>query len=289
MCSTEKTRQRLQDQVISLRQANGSRVSNQSTSTALITGASSGIGLELARLFAADAHNVVLVARNQEKLNRLAEELRNDYHVETQVITSDLAATNAIENLILELKKSQVQIDYLVNNAGFGAVGKVADIPLNRQSSMVQVNVTALTELTRSLLPSMIEKGRGGILNVASTAAFQPGPGMAVYYATKAYVLSFTEALHEEMRGGPIKVACLAPGPTATGFGEDSGMKASRLFRLGAMDARSVALAGYRGLMRNQPIVIPGLKNKLGALSIRFTPRFLARLIVGKLNQPAKS
>lgn len=150
---------------------------------------------------------------------------------------------------------------------------------------MIQVNVMALTELTRTLLPNMIERGRGGILNVASTAAFQPGPGMAVYYATKAYVLSFTEALHEEMRGSPINVSCLSPGATDTGFGEDSGMKASWIFRLGAMDARAVALAGYRGLMRNQAIIVPGVKNKLGAMSVRFIPRFLIRRLVGKLNQ----
>lgn len=253
--------------------------------TALITGASSGIGLELAKLFAADKIDVVLVARSAEKLHALAEQLRNAYHIQAHVIACDLAAPGAAEQLVSELRNASLQIDYLVNNAGFGAVGKVADLPSVRQSSMIQVNVMALTELTRLLLPLMIGKGRGGVLNVASTAAFQAGPGMAVYYATKAYVLSFTEALHQEVRGTSIHVSCLAPGATATGFGKDSGMEASRLFRLGAMDARKVALAGYRGLLRNQAIVVPGWTNKLGALSTKFTPRFLIRRIVSKLNQ----
>lgn len=263
-------------------------MNSASNFTALITGASSGIGLELTRLFAAEKNDVVLVARNTEKLTALADELKSTFHIQAHVISCDLAAPNAVEQLVVAIQNLQIKIDYLVNNAGFGAVGDVAELPLARQSSMIQVNVTALAELTRSLLPGMLERGRGGILNVASTAAFQPGPGMAVYYATKAFVLSFSEALHEELRSGPIHVSCLAPGPTATGFGEDSGMKGSVLFRLGAMDARQVALAGYRGLMRNQAIVIPGVKNKLGAASVRFTPRFLVRRIVGRLNQTDK-
>ena len=260
-------------------------MSDSTQLTALITGASSGIGLELAKLFALNKHHVILVARSIEKLNALAEQLRSEHRVDTHVIACDLAAPGAAEQLVNELRSSALQTDYLVNNAGFGAVGNVANLPLERQSSMIQVNVMALTELTRLLLPGMIEKGRGGILNVASTAAFQAGPGMAVYYATKAYVLSFTEALHEELRGTSIHASCLAPGATATGFGKDSGMEASRLFRLGAMDARQVAQAGYRGLMRNQAIIVPGLTNKLGAWSTRFTPRFLIRRIVGQLNQ----
>ena len=247
-------------------------MNNATQLTTLITGASSGIGLELAKLFASNKQHVVLVARSTEKLNALAEQLRSEHHIQAHVIACDLATTGASEQLVKQLNQTSLQIDYLVNNAGFGAVGNVADLPLQRQSSMIQVNVMALTELTRLLLPGMIEKGRGGVLNVASTAAFQAGPGMAVYYATKAFVLSFTEALHEELRGTSIHVSCLAPGATATGFGKDSGMEASRLFRLGAMDARQVALAGYRGLMRNQAIIVPGWTNKVGALSTRFTP-----------------
>ncbi len=258
---------------------------NSRSTTALITGASSGIGLEFSRLFAGDKHRVVLVARNTDKLNALADELKDKFQIEAYVIKCDLAAPNAVEQLVKELKNKNLTIDYLVNNAGFGALGKVIDLSFEKQSTMIQVNVTALMQLTRALLPSMMEKGRGGILNVASTAAFQPGPGMAVYFATKAFVLSFSDALHEEMRHSPVHVSCLAPGPTLTGFGEDSGMNASALFRLGVMDARKVALAGYHGLLHNKSIVIPGWKNFLGAMSARFTPRFLVRRIVSRLNQ----
>lgn len=166
-----------------------------------------------------------------------------------------------------------------------GSVGDVADLPLERQSSMVQVNVTALTELTRMALPSILQRGRGGVLNVASTAALQPGPGMAVYYSTKAFVLSFSEALHEELRRTGVHVCCLCPGPTLTEFGSDSGMNKSLLFRFGPMDAGTVALAGYRGLMRGSAIVIPGLKNKLTAWSVRWVPRFVVRRLVRRLNR----
>ena len=174
-------------------------------------------------------------------------------------------------------------VDVVVNNAGFGAVGPVASLPVERQMHMVQVNVVALTHLTRLFLPAMIERGRGGILNVGSTAGFQPGPNMAVYYATKAFVLSFTEALAEELVGSPVKVTCLAPGPTATGFGAVSGMEESLVFKLGTMDARSVAQAGYRGFRRGKVIVLPGLTNKLGAFSVRLGPRAVVRKLVKRL------
>ena len=182
-----------------------------SAETALITGASSGIGCELARLFAADKSDLVLVARRQEKLDQLATELRRDYGVSVRVFAKDLADPQSPQAIFDALAAEGVAVDVLVNNAGFGAAGPVADLPLEKQLDMIQVNVAALTQLTRLFLPGMIQRRSGGILNVGSTAGFQPGPYMAVYYATKAYVLSFTEALGEEVVGTGVRVACLAP------------------------------------------------------------------------------
>ncbi len=177
-----------------------------------------------------------------------------------------------------------MEIDVVVNNAGFGAMGMVAALPVQRQVDMVQVNVHALSHLTRLFLPDMIRRGRGGILNVGSTAAFQSGPGMAVYYASKAFVLSFTEALAEELQGTGVTATCLAPGPTFTEFGAVSGIEHARLFQLGTMDAARVAQAGYRGFRRGRTIVIPGPLNKLGALSVRAVPRTVVRKVVRWLN-----
>ena len=246
--------------------------------TVLITGASSGIGLELARLFAADKSNLILVARSQDRLAALAEELRKSRGVEVVVLPQDLADPN-VPQAIFDATKG-LAVDVVVNNAGFGAVGAVVDLPLQRQLDMLQVNIVALTHLTRLFLSGMVDRHRGGILNVGSTAGFQPGPGMAVYYATKAYVLSFAEALAEEVAGTGVRVSCLAPGPTATRFGADSGMEKSLFFKLGAMDAATVARRGYRGFRRGKVIVVPGLKNKLGAFSVRFAPRSFVRKLV---------
>jgi len=254
-----------------------------SAETALITGASSGIGCELAKLFAADKSNLVLVARRQEKLDQLAAELRRDDGVEVRVLAKDLADPQSPQAIFDALAAESVTVDVLVNNAGFGAVGPVAALPVERQMDMVQVNVAALTHLTRLFLPGMIERGRGGILNVGSTAGFQPGPNMAVYYATKAFVLSFTEALAEELIGSCVKATCLAPGPTATEFGVDSGMEKFTIFKFGTMNAKTVAQAGYRGFRRGKVIVIPGLTNKLGAFSVRFVPRAWVRKLVKRL------
>jgi uncharacterized protein len=250
--------------------------------TALITGASSGIGLELARLFAADKSNLVLVARNQDKLESLAEELRRD-GMKVSVLPMDLADSKAPQAIFDELTGQGITVDVVVNNAGFGAMGTVANLPLDRQLQMIQVNVLALTHLTRLFLPGMIERRRGGILNVGSTAGFQPGPNMAVYYASKAFVLSFTEALAEELVGSGIHVTCLAPGATATGFRAAAHMEDALLFRLGTINAKTVARLGYRGFRRGRVIVIPGLKNKLGAFAVRLAPRVFVRKLVKRL------
>jgi len=251
--------------------------------TTLITGASSGIGLELARLFAADRSDLILVARSKDKLESLAQELRRDQGIEVLVLPKDLADPAAPQAIFDQVAAEGRTVDVVVNNAGFGAVGPVARLAVERQTEMVQVNVAALTHLSRLFLPGMIERGRGGILNVGSTAGFQPRPNMAVYYATKAFVLSFTEALAEELVGSPIHVTCLAPGPTATGFGAASGMEKSLIFKLGAMDAGTVARAGYRGFRRGKVLVIPGLKNRLGAFSVRLGPRAVVRKLVKRM------
>jgi short-subunit dehydrogenase len=253
--------------------------------TVLITGASSGIGLELAKVFAAGKSRLVLTARSKDRLEQLAGEIRQQYEIEVRVLCADLADPKAPAAIFAELKAAGIQVDVLVNNAGFGAAGPFAELPLQQQLEMVQVNLAALTHLTGLFLPAMIARGCGGVLNVSSTAAFQPGPLMAVYYATKSYVLSFTEALAEELSGTGVRATCLAPGPTATGFAAAARIEDTLLLSLGTMDSRTVALAGYRGFRAGRAIVVPGWKNRLGAIGARFVPPVLLRKLVKRLNQ----
>jgi len=253
----------------------------------LITGASSGIGFELARLFARDGNSLAIVARREELLNKVASELRSEFGVEVEVIAKDLTLENSSEEIFEHLKDRD--IDIIVNNAGFGAVGEFYEIDHERQIDMIKLNITALTSLTRLFIPSMVEKNRGGILNVGSLAGFQPGPYATVYYATKAFVLSFTEGLKEELKNTNIKVSCLAPGPTNTEFGEVSGLDRSFLFKSGTMGAREVALQGYNGFLGGKTIVIPGFTGKLLPLLVRVSPRFLVRKITAKLNRSVNS
>ena len=215
--------------------------------TALVTGASAGIGRELARSFAADKSNLVLVARRRDRLEDLAAELRKQHGVEVRVMAADLGRADAPQAIVDSLTREAVTLDVLVNNAGFGLLGPVAELDLDRQMEMIQVNVAALTHLTRLLLPGMIERHRGGILNVALTAGFQPGPFMAVYYATKAYVISFSEALADELAGTGVTVTCLCPGPTATEFAETARMGDALMFRLQTMTAQRVARPATAG------------------------------------------
>jgi hypothetical protein len=175
-------------------------------------------------------------------------------------------------------------IDVVVNNAGFGLHGTVAELSLDRQLQMIQLNVTVLSELTRLFIPGMLERNRGGVLNVGSTAAFQPGPLMAVYYATKAYVVSFTEALAEEVAGSAVRVSCLAPGPTATGFAEEAKMTDTRLFKMGMMEASEVARIGYEGWSRGKVLIVPGITNQLGVFGVRFMPRSVVLKLIKRLN-----
>lgn len=251
----------------------------------LITGASSGIGLELARLFAAAGSDLVLVARREDHLSELADELRADHDITVRVLPADLSQPSAPLAIHEVVRGAAIDIDILVNNAGFGAQGSVAELSIARQLQMMQVNMTTLVELTRRLLPGMIHRGWGGILNVASTAAFQSGPYMAVYYASKAFVLSFTEALAGELAETEIQVTCLAPGPTATGFAAVAGIEDSVLFKAGVLDASKVAWAGYRGLRRGKTLVVPGLRNKFTTTAVRLLPRSLLRRVVAGLQK----
>jgi uncharacterized protein len=251
--------------------------------TVLITGASSGIGRELARLFARDGADLVLIARSEGRLRELSGELETEYGTRAHVLPADLSQPASPGEIVRVLAERHIQVDVLVNNTGFGAHGPVASIGAGQQLEMIEVNVAALTGLTALLLPGMLQRRRGAVLNVASTAAFQPGPYEAVYCATKAYVLSFTEALAQEVRGSGVRVCCLAPGATDTGFASRAGTLGTRLFRHGVMDAGRVARAGHDGMRRGKPLVIPGLRNRLLAFSVRLAPRALAARVAGRL------
>jgi len=255
-----------------------------SVETVLVTGASSGIGLELARCFAADGCRLVLVARKGNALEALAAELRKAHKIQAQVITTDLAHPESPARLLAHLQSAGLKVDVLVNNAGFGAQGKFAELPLGRQLEMLQVNITSLTHLTGLLLPGMIERRRGGILNVASTAAFQPGPGMAVYYATKAYVLSFSEALAEELAGTGVTVTAVCPGPTATNFGAAANISTHGFVKTVSMSAEAVARQGHAAYRRGKAVVINGFRNQVPAFLVRFLPRAAVRKIARRFN-----
>jgi len=254
--------------------------------TALITGASGGIGLELARLFAAGGYDLVLVARSAGKLEELAGELRK-YGGAVRVLAKDLARPESPEEVFRELEAAGIAVDVLVNNAGFATYGPFVELDLGRELEELQLNVVTLTHLTKKLLPGMLARRRGGVLNVASTAGFQPGPLMAVYYASKAYVISFSEALAEELSGTGVAVSVLCPGPTATGFQRRAGMEASKLFSgvMQVADAAAVARAGYEGFRAGKRIVIPGLLNKVGVQSIRVSPRALVTRMVKRMQE----
>ncbi len=250
----------------------------------LITGASTGIGRELARIAASSGRNLILVARSEDKLVELAKELQSS-GVEAEVIALDLSRIEAPGLLDQEVTRRGLEVDTLVNNAGFGNLGPFHEAEIVVQLEMLRLNVESLTHLTRLFLPPMVRRGRGRVLNVASTAGLQPGPLMAVYYASKAYVLSFSEAIAEELRGTGVTVTALLPGPTRTEFQERAKMEGSGLVRLGMASARSVAEVGYRGMEAGRVVVIPGLVNRLLALSVRFSPRWLVRRVVKRINR----
>ena len=241
--------------------------------TVLITGASSGIGLELAKCFAADGCRLILLARNTEALEALAGELRRTCQIETLVLTADLSRPETPARVFKELQGRGIAVDLLVNNAGFGAQGRFAGLPLQRQLEIIQVNITALTELTGLFLPVMIERRHGGVLNVGSVAGFLPGPGMAVYYATKAYVLSFTEALAEELVGTGLTATALCPGPTTSNFSKIARGPKRRRLKTAKMSPQTVAGYGHRAFRAGKSVAIPGWRNRFLTFLIRIIPR----------------
>jgi uncharacterized protein len=241
--------------------------------TVLITGASGGLGYEFALLFARDGFDCILVARRRDKLEELAARLESEFRVKTLVIARDLSKPSAVDEIYEEVSAASMNIDMLVNNAGFPVYGRFVDTDLGTELDMLQVNVVALTALTKLFARGMVERHNGRILNLASTAAFVPGPLMAVYYASKAYVLSFSQALTNELKGTGVTVTALAPGPTRTGFQERGSLEGARLLRGQIADAGSVARAGYQGLMAGKSIVIPGWGNKLLPVVVRLSPR----------------
>ncbi len=249
------------------------------TNVTLITGASAGLGVEFARQLAKRGHRLVLAARREDRLEALAGELGN-----ARALAIDLSAVDGAERLMADLRAGGEQVGTLINNAGFGLIGRFAKADPKRLREMIDLNVGTLTDLCRAVAPAMIDRGSGAILNVASTAAFQPGPNMAVYFATKAYVLSFTEALHEEMKPHGVHVTALCPGPTKTEFGAVAGFagKGGMFDRLG-MQAPEVVEAGLNGLEKNRAVVVPGWTNKIGATSTRFAPRSVVRKIAGAI------
>jgi len=248
-------------------------------STALITGASGAIGYELAKLFARVHHNLVLVARSADKLAQVAAELQS-HGVMVKTIALDLAQPPAPKFLFDQLQREGIAIDILINNAGYGAFGDFAQMPEEEIRGQIDLNITALTQLAQLFLPAMLARHSGRIMNVASTAAFQPGPLMAVYYASKAYVLSFSEAIANEVRNSGVTVTCFCPGATHTGFAKRAGTEKSRLFKqLGAMSAEKVALDGYRAVMEGRTLAISGAHNWLVAQSTRFAPRKMVTAI----------
>jgi short-subunit dehydrogenase len=246
----------------------------------LITGATSGIGYELAKIFSKKGYNLLLIARDKKTLEKTAHEISSQYGNKIFYIASDLSKPNSPEMIYQEVKSKGITVDILVNNAGFGIYGDFATVDLERHMDLIQVNVLALISLTRLFLPEMLKKKQGKILNTASTAAFQPGPHMAIYYASKAFVLSFSEALASELEGSGVSVTALCPGPTKTGFEKGSQINKSKLFTLvRPMNAEIVAQIGYNALMKGRPVVIAGWKNALLAYSGRFLPQSLVTRI----------
>jgi uncharacterized protein len=265
----------------------GALNTKNSREIALVTGASTGIGLDLARLMAPN-FDLIITARNQPKLEQIAHELQAKHGNHVHVIAADLARPEAPQSIFDEVARRGLRVDALINNAGFGAYGDFKDIPWQTEADMIQVNITALTCLTRIFLPGMLERKHGRIMNVASTAGFQPGPLMAVYYATKAYVISFSEAIANELKGSGVTVTCLAPGATATEFAARADMEKSRLFKMGRMSSIDVARTGYNAMMRGKTLAIPGVRNWVMAEAVRFSPRKLVTAVARTVQEKAE-
>ena len=261
------------------------------TKTALITGASSGIGYEFAKIFAREGYNLILVSRNEEAMSKLGAELSTGYKALVKIIAKDLAGVTSSQEIYNQLLTESIAVNVLVNCAGLGVSGNFSETDLSTELRMIQVNIVALTELTKLFLKDMVRRREGKILNVASTAAFQPGPLMAIYYATKAYVLSFSEALFEEVHDKGVIVSTLCPGPTRTDFQNRAGLAESKLFNpkrlLRTEEPDRVAELGYKGLIRGDAVIISGLRNRILASAVRILPRKLVRKAAKKLHEKA--
>lgn len=253
--------------------------------TALVTGASTGIGRELAFFAAADGYDVVLVARTAEPLETVAAEIQRKTSRKAVIFPIDLSEPNAAHALTKSVSEAGLTVDVLINNAGFGLIGKFWELPEDQQMQMIELNIGALTQLTRLCLPAMVERRSGFILNVASTAAFQPGPLMSVYYASKAYVVSFSEAIHNEAKDFGVKVCCLCPGPTSTEFLKRAGMAETKLFKGSVMSAAEVAQIGWDAMRAGKSLVVAGALNATIAFLTRFGPRQLMASIARSLQE----
>lgn len=253
-------------------------------SCVLITGATAGIGYELAKLYAKDENNLILVARDEERLKEVKDELEF-YNIKVYTIALDLSEDNSCEKVLDFVNKKNLSVDILINNAGMGSFGYLSEIEVEKELKLINVNIRALTELTKMFLPSMIEHGEGAIMNVASTAAFCAGPKMATYYASKSYVLNFTEALYEELKGSEIKISCLCPGPVKTNFQEKSGIRKSEAAKKALMTPKEVAEIAYRDFKKGKLIIIPGFKNKLIIRINKLIPRSFSRKIILMMNK----
>lgn len=254
----------------------------------LITGATTGIGYELAKLFAKDKFDIIIIARNEVKLKETTAELQKEFNVNVKFISKDLSVRNSAKEIYSELQGENISPEVLVNNAGFGSHGAFSESDPENDIDMINLNITSLVTLNRLFLNDMLKKNSGRIMNVASTAAFQPGPYMAVYYATKAFVLSFSEAVSEELSGTNVTVSCLCPGPTETEFQYRAGIKETKMMNrksFTVMTAEEVALIGYESLMKGKRTIIPGLVNKSGAFLVRFLPRKLIAKITRSLHK----
>ncbi|HMS34757.1 MAG TPA: SDR family oxidoreductase [Ignavibacteria bacterium] len=253
----------------------------------LITGATTGIGYELAKLFAKDKYELIIIARNETRLSETASSLIKDYNVKVKFIPKDLSKTDSAKEIFAELKNENISVDMLVNNAGFGDQGAFAESELSNDLDMIHLNITSLVILNRLFLDDMLKKNSGRIMNVASTAAFQPGPFMAMYYATKAFVLSFSEAVAEELSGTDVTVSCLCPGPTETEFQNRAGIKETKMMsgkRFTVMTAAEVALTGYKEMMKGKKIIIPGFANKAGTFFVKILPRKIISKVTRSMN-----
>jgi len=253
--------------------------------TALITGASAGLGTHFAKLFAADRHDLVLVARRLDRLDALGKELTEKHGIRVETISADLMDPAAPKTIADEVARRGLTIEFLVNNAGFGLAGRFQENDAAKERGMIEVNVTALTMLAHALLPGMIARGHGRILNIGSTAGFQPGPFMSTYYASKAYVVAWSEAMSYELRGTGVTCTLSCPGATATEFGSVANMEGSRLFRMGAMRADVVAAQAYRAMHAGRRRIVHGFTNKLSVASAGLTPNAILLRIVATLNR----